>query len=343
MKNAREHSARKGFMLRQFPRGAPGIERLRGRPPNAPAPSSVMPERGRPGNALGAVLSLALLLFALLGLLAAITGTYALTPNQLSASSLAGRPTKTPPPRRSPTPTTVPSPTATATPSPSPSPTFIATPTTRATVPASVAPPAKATTPSASGKPGGSQRPTPVSTPSTSSPSSSAVQHPSRVQQKEGDAFLPLVILSGIAAVALLVAVGLWLLWQWLMPVRKVKVPPSGAAPWQRVRTTSLPGNINSSVDRRQQLPTTDAFLPATRNSIPSRKGFSSPTSHFWLNWQSMRPTRQFLGPTRVKAIHTSGMPAAAQGSSAILPRQNSQPMAPMSERGREKNAEEMP
>ena len=94
MKNAREHIARKGVMLQQFLRGAPGIKRLRGRPPNAPAPSSVMPERGRPGNALGAVLSLALLLCALLGLLAAITGAYALTPKQLSASSLAGRPTK---------------------------------------------------------------------------------------------------------------------------------------------------------------------------------------------------------------------------------------------------------
>jgi hypothetical protein len=337
MKNAREHIARTGFMLQQFLRRAPGIERLRGRHPNAPAPSSVMPERGRPGNALGAVLSLALMLFALLGLLAAITGAYALTPKQLSASSLAGRPTKTPPPRRSPTPTTVPSPTATATPTPAPSPTFIATPTTRATVPASVAPLAKATTPSASGKPGGSQRPTPVSTPSTSSPSSPAVQ------QQEGDAFFPLVILSGIAAVALLVAIGLWLLRQWLLPVRKVKVPPSGAAPWQRVRLTSLPGNINSSGDRRQQLLTTDAFLPATRNSIPSRKGFSSPTSHFGSNWQAMRPTRQFLGPTRVKAIYTSGMRAGARGSSAILPGQNSQPMAPMSERGREKNAEEMP
>lgn len=281
MKNARDHSARKEFMLRKFQRGAPGIKRLRGRHPNAPALSSVMPERGRPSHALVAVPSLALLLFALIGLLTAITGAYALTPNQLSASSLAGRPTKTPSPRRSPTPTTVPSPTATATPSPAPSPTFIATPTTRATVPASVAPPAQATTPSATGKPGGGQWPTPVSTP--------------RVQHKEGDAFFPLVILSGIAAVALLVAVGLWLLRQWLMPVRKVKVPPSGAAPWQRVRTTSLNGNITSSVDRRQQLPTTYAFLPATRLPIGILVSHEPSGPH----WQSMRPTRQFLGASQ--------------------------------------------
>jgi hypothetical protein len=256
MKNALEQKTRQGFMLQQLRGRAPGIKRLRGRQPHAPAPSAARAERGRLGHALGAVL--ALLLFALPGLLAVITNAYARTPNQLSASAWAGRPTKTPSPRRSPTPTTVPSPTAPATPSP----TFTATPTTRATVPANAAPPVKATTPSATGEPGGSPRPAPVSTPSTGNP---AVQHPSRVQQIGGGAFLSLAIgiLSGIAAVALLVAVGLWLLRQWLLPVRKVKVPPSGAAPWQRVRTTSLPVNINSSVDRRQQLPTTDqGFRP---------------------------------------------------------------------------------
>ena len=275
MKKALEQETHQGFMLQQLRGGAPGIKRLRGRHPNAPAPSAVMLERGRRGHALGAVLSLALLLFASLGLLAAITGASARTPNQLSVRSWAARPTKTPPPRRSPTPTTVPSPTAPATPAPAPSPTFTATPTTKATVPASAAPPGKATTPSATGEPGGSPRPTPASTPSTPSTGSRAVHHPSRVQQKGGGAFLPLVIgtLSGIAAVALLVAGGRWLLRQWLLPVRKVKGPPSGAAPWQRVRTTSLPGSMNSPGDRRQPFPTTDAFLPATRNSLPSRGG----------------------------------------------------------------------
>ena len=249
-----------------------GIRQLRGRQHNAPASSPVMPGRGRLSHALGAVLSLALLLFAVLGLLAAITGASARTPNQLSARSWAERPTKTPPPRRSPTPTTVPSPTAPATPAPSPSPTLTATPATRATVPASAAPPGKATTPSATGKPGGSPSPTPASTPSTGSP---AVHHPSRVQQKEGGAFLLLALgtLSGIAAVALLVAGGCWLLRQWLLPVRKGKGPPSGAASWQRVRTTSLPGSMNSPGDRRQPFPTPDAFLPATRTRMPSRGG----------------------------------------------------------------------
>ena len=277
MKNALEHKTRQGFMLQQLRGRAAGIKRRRGRHPNAPAPSTALAEHGRACHALRAVLALALLLFSLSGLLTVITGAYARTPNQLSASAWAGRPTKTPPPRRSPTPTPVPSPTA-------PSPTFTATPTTRATVPASTAPPVKATTPSASGKPGGSTRPAPVSTPATGSP---AVQHPSRVQQKGGSAFLSLAIgiLGGIAAVALLVAGGLWLLRQWLLPVRKVKVAPSGAAPWQRVRTTSLPGSMNSPGDRKQPFPTSDAFLPATRYSMPSPA--EGPVSHELL-WPKM-------------------------------------------------------
>ena len=323
MKKAENRATRKGFMLGQCRRGATGIKRLRGRQHNAPAPSAVMLKHGMRGHALGAVLSLALLLFSSPGLLAAITGASARTPNQLSARSWAERPTKTPPPRHSPTPTTVPSPTAPATPAPAPSPTFTAIPTVRTTVPASAAPPGKATTPAATGKPGGSPRPTPVSTPSTGSP---AVHHPSRVQQKEGGAFVPLVLgtLSGIAAVALLVAGGRWLLRQWLLPVRKVKGPPSGAAPWQRVRTTSLPGSMNSPGDRRQPFLTTDAFLPAARDSIPSRGG--GLVSHELL-WAKMAG---------------NVADAAVKSSSAILPRQTGRPMAPISERARAKNTEEM-
>ena len=126
-----------------------------------------------------------------------------------------------------------PTPTTTATPTLAPSSTLTAPPTTRATVPASVAPPAKATTPRV-----GSQRRRPLSTLPTNSP---AVQHLSRVQQQGKGAFSPLVlgILCGIAAAGLLVAIGRWLLRKWLLPVRKVKLPPSGATPWERVRPTS--------------------------------------------------------------------------------------------------------
>lgn len=156
-------------------------------------------------------------------------------------------------------------------------------PTTIATVPTSATPPVKATMPPVVRQPGGSQMQRSVATPSTRS-TSSAVQHPSRVQQKGEVGFSPLVrgILIGIAAVVLLVAVGLLLLLKWLMPVKWVKVPPSGAAPWQRVRPTSLHGNVNSSSGSTQQLPTTDAFIPPARNSMPSLSSTTSQDEPVW-------------------------------------------------------------
>jgi hypothetical protein len=262
MKKAREYAPRKGFILQQCIKGATGIKRLRGRHHKTPAPSPVLLERGRLGNARVVVLALALLLFSLLGMITAITGANALTPQQVAARPLGGKPTGTPSPRHSPTPTALPSPTATATlsptatatPSAAPSPTFTAAPTTiapaRATAPASAAPPAKAATPSPTEKPRVIHGQTPVSPLPTSSTGGPAVHPLSRIQQQGRVAFLPLVvmgILSGVATCALLVAVGRLLLRKWLMPVRKVKVPPSGAAPWQRVRPTSPPGSMDSS------------------------------------------------------------------------------------------------
>jgi hypothetical protein len=116
MKNAREPARHMVLTLGQLSRGVPGIKRRCGRRHNAPAPSAALAERGRRGHALGAVLALALLLFAVPGMGAAITGASARTPQHLSARSWAARPTKTPPPRHAPTPTTVPSPTLTAPP-----------------------------------------------------------------------------------------------------------------------------------------------------------------------------------------------------------------------------------
>jgi hypothetical protein len=329
MKNAREHGTRRGIMLQQVRREATGIKQLHGGQHSAPAPSAVMPEHGRLSYALVAVLSLALLLFSLLGMLAAITGAHALIANRLSVSSAATRPTKTPPPRHAPTPTTVPSPTLTA------------PPTMIATVPARATPPVQATTPPVVRQPGGSQRRRPLSTLPTSTTSSPAVHQLSRVQRQGEGAFFPLVlgILTGIAAVGLLVAVGRWLLRKWLLPLRKVKVPPSGAPPWQRVRPTSLQSSMDSAGYNRQHLPTTDAFIPAASITLPSRL---STTSQGVPKWQARPSTRHRLRPTRLKAIHTSGTPAAVKSSSSILPRQNGQPMAPMRERESAKNAEEM-
>ncbi len=328
MKRASEHDSHNRPILQPFISGATGIKRLRGRHHHPPAPSSMMPERGRLGNAIVAVLSLTLLLFSLTGMLAVMTGAYALTPNQLSTTSLAAGPMKRPPPRQSPTPTTVPSSTATA----MPSPTFIATPTTMATVPVSATPPIKATAPSVTGKVGGSQRPTPASTPLSSSTGSLAVQQ--AVQQKKQGAFLPLVMVMGIAAVVLLVVIGL-VLRRWLMPARKVKLPPSGAAPWQRMHTTGLDGSMNGSGYGRQKLPDTDVFLRTTKNILPSRKEVSSTTNHCVPKRRSPSPAQHFLKPTRLKAINKSDLPTAAIESH--LTGQNSQSVVTIRERAKKR------
>jgi hypothetical protein len=321
MKRAREHDTHNRPILQRFIRGATGIKGLRGRHRHAPAAFSVMSGRGRLRNAIVAVLSLALLLFSLAGVLAVITGAYALTPNQISAPSLVAGPMRRPPPWRSPTPTTVPSSTATA----MPSPTFIATPTTMATVPASATPPVKTTVTSIAGKVGESQR-LPVSTPLSSSTGGPAFY------QKEQSAFLPLVM--GIAAVVLLVITGLALR-RWLVPVRKVKLPPSGAAPWQRVRPTGLDDSMNSPGYGGQKLPGTNACLRTTKNIIPSRMKVSSTTSHFAAKRRSASPAQHFLKPTRLKAINKSDLPASARAS--ILAGQNSQPVTTIRERAKKR------
>jgi hypothetical protein len=110
----------------------------------------------------------------------------------------------------------------------------------------------------------------------TRSTGSPAVQSPSRVQQKGEGAFFPVVIgtLSGIAAVVLLVAVGLFLLRKWLMPVRKVKLPPSDAAPWRVCvpRACMTTETALATVGRNSQLlmpshPSLETLLPPERGS----------------------------------------------------------------------------
>ena len=288
MKNARAPERRRVFTLGQGSRRASGIKRRCGRQHEAPAPSAARAERGRPGHALEAVL--ALLLFAVPGMGAAITGADARTPQHLSVSWAAARPTKTPPPGHTPTPTPAPS----RTPAPAPSPTLTAPPTARATVPARATPPVKVTTPAVGRQAGGSQRPRPLATLPTRSP---AVQQPSRVQQQGEGAFASLVpgILSGIAAVGLLVVIGRWLLRKWLQPVRRLKLPPSGATPWERVRPTGPQESQDSAVSCRQHVPTTDVFIPAAvkrSSSILSRQ-----------NTQPMAPVHSRESPKNAEEL----------------------------------------
>lgn len=285
----------------------------------------------RRGKASAGVLSLALLFFSFAGILGTITGAYALSPNWLSVRSSAATPTKRLPLRHTPTPTPVSSSTATATPSPTltpspaPSPTFTAVPTKIATAPAGATPTAKATEPSITGQVGRSQRQTPVSTPPTSSTGSPAAQR----NGEDLSPFLIMGILSGTAAIILLVTIRLALLRRRLTPARKGKLHSSGAAQWQRVRD-----NANGTDDSKQNLPITGTSLPTTGNSMPFTKGISSTTSHFVPKRRAtLLPVRHSLKPTKLKSINRS-LPTGAGGSS--LTRPNGLPIT-IRERARER------
>ena len=332
MKSVREHDSCKMSIFQQLVRSATKIKRPWRSSPGTS--SSVMSGHGRPGRAIAGVISLALLLFSLAGIPGVITGAYALSPDWLSVRSLAETPAKGQPPRHTPTPTPVPSSTATATlsptltPSPAPSPTFTAVPTKIATAPAGATPTVKVTVPSISGQAGRSQRQTPVSTSPTDSTGSPAAQR----NGESPSPFLIMGILSGIAAIVLLVAIGPVLLRRRLMPARNVKLPPGGAAPWQRVRDSANSTDNNST----QNLPVTGTLLPTTGNSTPITKGNSSTTSHLVPKRRSaLLPVRHSLKPTKLKAINRSSLPARARDSN--LTRQNGLPMRTIRERAKER------
>jgi hypothetical protein len=155
----------------------------------------------------------------------------------------------------------------------------------------------------------------------------------------------------------LLLIIGLLLLRKYLMPSAKVRLSPSGATPWQRVRSKSLDDHMSSSGYSMQTptldgssptsgdfMPTTDGYLPITRNVMLSRRGFSSTTSYFALKKKQLKLlTAHFLRPTRLKAMHNSGILTEPKNSAFNPPRQNGQPRAVLGEPWEERDSEETP
>lgn len=283
-------------------------------------------------KAMVAIRSLALLLFWVIGVLAVITSAYALTPTQLSARSVSEQPTRRHPPTPSPTLTVTPSSTASAAPTPAPSPALTATPTMRATVPANATPPVKATAlSSVMGTAAGSPGRIPGATPPTSSIGSPADP------QKGENTILPLAIGIGISAGLLLVAVGLALRIG-LMPARKRKLPPSGAAPWQRVRPADLDNGVSSSRSSGQPLALTGVLPNGTSKRNASRMEGLLITKPTVPERRSMALARHFLRPARLKALHTNDSPPVARGKSPTLTRQNNRTMSTIRERARERD-----
>lgn len=284
-----------------------------------------------------AILSLALLLFSLIGVIEGITNARAIAPNLLSIGKSAAKPTKTPPARYSPTPTAPASPTSTVSPSP--------TPTTTSVVLPGVTPAISATTLAASQGSSGSQIPTPKSSLSTPS-NTSATQLRSQNQQDSEPPLFSVVMgtLGGIAGLLLLFAVGLLLLRRYLRPVTGAKLPSRNSFHWQRVRSGSPQDNMNSSGYSEPAPPTPSgrSFLSSTRNVIPSRRAFTSTISNFTRKRkQSMLPTGHSLKPTRLKALNSSTV-AGPEISSSIPIIQNNQLIATTGEPWKNRDSDEM-
>jgi hypothetical protein len=199
--------------------------------------------------------------------------TVTTTPSPTVTSTPSPTVTSTP----SPTVTTTPSPTATTTPAPSPSATrnIFPSPTSSSTVAAS---PTSGATPTGTNTntqgPGGS--PTPANNPSD--PSSQGTNPLANV--------LPfiLICLGVIALLALLFIPARIMLRKRLVPIPSPKVPPSGAAPWTRTPTSSLPiqpiiqqahGIFNTSNSAPPVVPSTNGYFGPTQSQ--SYQSFSTP------------------------------------------------------------------
>lgn len=361
MKNTRVSNTQK-FSLQQKLEKVSTSWNIQGLRRQASSPSSLISEYGQFSNqaingvtrsrvaksifsrALIAACAIVFLLLSCIGAIEGIMNAQAEASHLSSAPIFAVKPTRTPPGRHTPTPT--------------PSPTLAATLTTIPTVSANTTPPVQGATPQATQKQGGSPKPTPISTLPTPS-TTSTVLHTS--SQQEGNPPLSLVIietLSGIGGVMLLLAIGLLLLRKYHLPSAKVKLLPSGAPPWQRVRINSLDDHMSNSGhywQRRQTLdgispssndyvPMTDGYFPITRNVIPSRRGLSSTTSgSIRKKMQLKLHTKQLLRPTRLKKMHNSGIVVEHKQSAFNLSRQNSQQGAVPREPEEERDSEEAP
>ncbi|HEX6480463.1 MAG TPA: hypothetical protein VF043_16625 [Ktedonobacteraceae bacterium] len=292
MKKDRAQVTRRGWAPRQFVEAARALLRRQGvlRKASRAAPTrrrsqasqATIPARSTSAalRARVAALTLALLLYTVMGAVEAIATTYAAPSNLLAASAPARRPTGTPwGERRTPTPPASPSPAFTTTPSETPRPQPAVSATTR------TAPP-----------PRENQMRVHQSSVTATSPTD-AGEHPSPDRPGSVLRLLALVmaILGSSACAVCLLALGLRRLRKHLLFLKARKLISPAARNWQRVRPGSLDGDPGSvSSGSAQTLPsaaddalvtsiaerTTEPSLPVVGNGPLSPGGFSLTTSH---------------------------------------------------------------
>jgi hypothetical protein len=228
--------------------------------------------RFTPDKVLVGMISLLLLLLSLIGAITTLTGTHAFAASAListhsgmkhtlvlnDTSTSTTTPTLTPTSTLTATATITPSPSSTVNPSPTatsmPSPTAATTVTTPPSPSISPTRAPSAAIPNATR--GATGTPTtatqqslvPGQTATTTSNSTTPKSMPQE-QQKNTFPFIALTIgVPGITATLLFLLIGWWLLRKRLLPNITMKLPPSGANPWSRVRPNDLWGtNVNGA------------------------------------------------------------------------------------------------
>jgi hypothetical protein len=195
------------------------------------------------------------------------------TPIPIPTDTLVPTPVDTPVPIPTDTPVPAPTPTNTLAPALVSTPGAHPTPQSAATTP-----PTEATTPMRTAIPQGTFATAPTATPyqpvsqtPTLPPSAAAIRHSQRTStarsQKNGLPFgmLAIGLLAGLGGSIAFVR-GLFFLRRSLCAMTLVnsKLPPSGALPWQRVRTISMDSNSTLDGDSMQAVPTFNAFPTST-------------------------------------------------------------------------------
>jgi hypothetical protein len=309
-----------------------------------------------PSRIIGGVLSLTILLFSLYSAIAVVNSMHAVAATATTDVKHAQIPNDkpTPTPSRTSTSTHTPTPTPSRTSTPKPTPTKKITPSPTST--STSIPSAKSTTsppPAASTKPtatlGTASTVTAVATQnpsqdqtSTGSSTSNGIKSTSQDRQNTEFPIIALAIGLPSSTAAILFLLVVWrFLRKRLLPTRKVKLPPSGAKPWSRVRTSDSPQNMsangnfqaNGSKDGEfySQAPAgldfdgitaTGALAPNSSRFTPPNGMSPSPTSNFAPNNGSfvtpnsnLAPRTSIFSPASINSVTPTGIPFNASST----------------------------
>ena len=241
------------------------------------------------------VLALLLLVISGIGSLAQVKNSYAMS--ECGILFPCQSPTPSPSPSPSPTKTSTPSPTKTSTPRPSPTPHSTLPPVSSPTAGASpsattnVSPTTTATVASIGGaQPDASPTSAPPTTggnPGNQTPNQAGVNGSSRVA---------VIVVLTILVLLLSVGIGRFVFRRMLLPEINVKLPPSGARPWSRIRVPN-PASLGGNGNALAFAAVNNGFDPGPNGFEQSNNGYAPPNESGATIQQRFDPTNHGFGP----------------------------------------------